>query len=321
MVLDCRHFWAVLFFVFLIPGNNYGQDAPPPKPKSSTADSDASLSKAPKSLKAPSGSILVRADVDSRIEVDDLDLGILKAGTAKSVHVILGEHLVHAVAVSGQEVWEAKVTLDKPQQVVVMTQLTAIINSENSAKRAEIERQEAAKAAQVQLQALMSSLTGRWKVSQSMSDTSHARSRALRADGTHNTVNASANIDSSYILDLEFRNGELEGSLTRTTMVTVTRPENACCTYTYWFLWNDGWLNQKFASEENYFAVKGAPYQEPTKVKLQARYERCSGLCAARDRDPRSSDFDGVVVLGSPTELEWTSQAFNPQTAVFKKAN
>lgn len=318
MVLVLRHLWPVLFFGLLVPRGSYGQDAPPPKPKSSTADSSVTSSKTPSSSKAPTGSILVRADIDSRIQVDDRDLGILKAGSSKSVRVMLGEHLVRATAVQGQEAWEAKVTLDKPQQVVVEIQLVETIRREEAAKNAELERLRAAKEAEAQLQGFMSSFVGQWRITQSNSDYKHAQSKALRADGTHNTADAKADIEETYILQLNVDNGRIEGSLSRSITISVTRRENACCTYLYRF-GNSDWMNQRSANKVDYFTVQGAVSQNAHQIRLEARYERCVGTCGDMDRDPRSHDFDGDASLGSPTELEWTSGVFEPHIAVFKK--
>jgi hypothetical protein len=154
MRLPTQFAWAIGFCSFILPlAVACAQDVPPPKPKPADTTSNTGTTK----HQVASASILVRADVDCRIQVDDHALGLLKAGTVKSLRATLGEHLIRAVAeADNTEVWEETVTIQKAEQFVVTTQLTAIIN----AKVTQVNREHELRAAEEVPQDLASPCLG-----------------------------------------------------------------------------------------------------------------------------------------------------------------
>jgi len=303
-----RILWLAAFIVpLIVAGRARGQDAPLPKPQSSASPGHP---KSPASSKAAVTSILIKADADCTIQVDDRDLGIFKKGSTRVVKVVLGEHLIHAATEQGEEVWDRTVTLDKPQQVVVETELGEIISRDLERKRAaaEIERVQ---------QQFVQSVAGQWKFSQSGSERGFykyvcASTGKKNWDGINNVVQTDFTL-SLLSGDSNIVEGDLRAIITR----TITLQENSNCSYQYELV-SGVWQPTNTATCLVVYLITGTP--RGAEMDLKARYERSWGVCGDLDKDPRSSDISGTAKLGTPSELEWTSDSFDPKTAVLHKA-
>jgi hypothetical protein len=329
MIHCCKERSRTIIFCFAISlsTTTRSQDVPPPKPQPSTAPT------APKHTtgsQATTASILVKADVDCRIQVDDKELGLFKAGATKSVHVILGEHLIHAVGEQGGEIWETKVTLSKPEQVVVVTQLSDVINrnraadearvnAERAADEARVNAERAAKAQQDRLQQLRQAMTGRWTFSQTHQNSPKLYHKTFNSQTgkTSSNLGTSAEIAKSYTLTLRFDDGSVEGDLSLVIDWASTRREMPCCTYEY-ALAGGSWRSSRTGRCALSYIITGS-LTENNEFDLQARYEHSVGACGDFDRDPRSNDIRGTLKQATSSELEWTSRAFEPETAVLHR--
>jgi hypothetical protein len=288
-------------FVFLavqVAGQDSSDLKPKPKPSSSAP------TKSPANTNVQTrASLLIVPDVPCRVLLDDKDLGVLVPGHPKSIRVELGDHMIEASATSGHGKWQNTLSIEKPVQVIVKTEIKkALAEEEQAAARQaadlqEQQRQAAAREAQaaetrrIQLAAL-SAVDGRWLCSEGIT----TWELTMRRDGEA----LAGSITQSVHIDSKRRRGKCETTYS-SVVGCVGCKETTCAPDTT--IPAKNWTN--------YFILDGKAGTDG-RILIKGGYQRCAGDCKPVS-NPSSLDVQNDAELRDPSELYWGGMKFKRQ--------
>jgi len=86
------------------------------------------------SVAATGPTILLSSDVDCTVTLDDMPSERLTAGTIRKVRTTLGDHLITAATMDGQDSWKTVLQVEKPVQKVVVIELLKVKTARESAE-------------------------------------------------------------------------------------------------------------------------------------------------------------------------------------------
>jgi len=294
----------VVFSLFVIL--LYAQDVPPPKPKPKT-DSSSSSGKSTKATPAVA-SLLIVPDVACKVMIDDRDLGTLLPGHPKPVRVDLGDHLVHAHALSGQGTWQDTISVEKPVQIIVKIGIKDALAREEAlaAQKAAEQRQAEAREAQEAAQArkaleALPAFEGNWRYTEGLT---------------------------TWTLSMRVENGKLAGSIVHAYHRDAKYHEARCttpaqpafCSSVSPEYWSGPCLPQTTCTQARttpgkdwtiYWALEGRAEQD-ARVRISGQYQRCVGDCDPVS-NPHAMDIGDQGMELRDSKLYWADMQFTHQ--------
>lgn len=133
-------------------------------------------------VSSPSRTVLISADMECMLKIDDGDGKSLSVDKPLSLKLGSGEHLLIATSSDGKDVWRQVITLDKPGQKVVTIGLLPI---KQAREQDEIAKQELEKAQAKELADQAEAAEA--KEAQAQQQEKKARDEALRKQSADNT--------------------------------------------------------------------------------------------------------------------------------------
>lgn len=317
----------LVFLAIQLLGQDSSEPSPKPRPSSSPASANTSSKSAPSANNtAPArASLLIVPDVACKVSVDDKDLGTLLPGHPRSVRVELGDHVIEARAISGHGEWQDTVTVEKPVQVAVKTQIKKVLadekeaaarQAEASARQAEALEQEKRDAAAREVQAAetrrkesaeLAAMAGRWLYSDGK-DTLELSMR-LEGEALVGSITQARHVDAKH------HPGHCETVQETTTAGAIAAGLSGCgaaCMQTVPKTYCGPEKITPAKDYTNYFALEGRARPDGT-VKIKGAYQRCVGECKAVS-NPSSEDLDeDSAELRDPSALYWYGRQFKRQ--------